>query len=317
MKKTLVLLLAVTLSLSACQFSEQDISDERDRGEQSVSSVLNGSASDETAEDGTTESNPAEDDAPELSEASLPLISIESINVQRYAEDGETLLVEITRDNMTLSGDGYEKAADAVNKLFYCTEEDLSWQADDLVEMAMDQYMATKDQYGWFAPYGSTTSYEVTRLDANVLSVKVNSYDYEGGAHGYGAEWGTTIDLKNGAELALSQLAENAPGFMNKMLEIVLEDLSGRQEADELFDAYESYVEQHIEETGWYLDVSGIVLVYTPYEIGPYSSGNIAVRVPYEEVAEYMKAEYLPTQENYISRLPMEDDYQLYIDGIS
>ena len=239
MKRTVVLLLAVTLFLSACQFSGQDISNESGSGGQGISSGVDGSAG----------SDSTQDDAQGLSETSLPLISIESVNVQRYAEDGETLLVEITRDNMTLSGDGYEKAADAVRKHFYRTEEDLSRQADDLVEMAMDQYMATKDSNSWFSPYGSRTSYEVTRLDANVLSVKINSYDYEGGAHGYGAEWGTTIDLKNGAELALSQLAENAPGFMNKMLEIVLEDLSGRQEADELFDAYESYVEQHIEET--------------------------------------------------------------------
>ncbi|MCH5342355.1 MAG: DUF3298 and DUF4163 domain-containing protein [Acetatifactor sp.] len=295
MKKIAVLLLAVTLFLSGCQFTGQDIPDEGGSGGQGGSSVGKGSS----------ESDPAGDDAPGMSETSLPVINVESINVQRYTEDGETLLVEITKDNMTLSGDGFEKAAETVKKLFYNTEEELSRQADDLVEMAMDQYMGTTD---WFTPYGHSTSYEVTRLDANVLSVKVNSYDYEGGAHGYGAEWGTTIDLMNGAELALSQLAVDAPGFMNRVLEVVLEDLSQRQEEEELFDAYESYVEQHIEETSWYLDVTGIVLVYTPYEIGPYSSGNIAVLVPYEEVTEYMKAEYLPTQGNFISKLSMNHE---------
>lgn len=295
MKKTVILLLAGTLFLSACQFSVQDLSDESSSGEQITSSVVEES----------NESDTTEDDTSELSEFSFPIISIESSNVQRYTEDGETLLVEISRDNITLSGDGYEKAAEAVRKHFYCTEEELFMQADDLVEMAMEQYIATKDQSGWFSPYGSSSSYELTRLDASVLSVKVNYYGYEGGAHGYGAEWGTTIDLKNGAELALSQLAKDAPDFMNKVLEVVLDSLSARQEQDELFDAYESYVEQHIEETSWYLDAAGIVLVYTPYEIGPYASGNIAVRVPYGEVREYMKAEYLPPQANCISRLPM------------
>ena len=298
MKKAFVLLLAGTLFLSACQFSGQDNSNESGNGEQGASSIVKESA----------ENDPAKDNAPELSETSLPSISIESINVQRYAEDGETLLVEISRDNMTLSGDGYEKAAETVRKNFYCTEAELSRQADDLAEMAMDQYMATKELNFWFSPYGSYTSYEITRLDTNVLSVKGTSYDYEGGAHGYGADWGTTIDLKSGAELALSQLAEDMPGFMNKVLEIVLDNLSGRQEEDELFDDYASYVEQHIEETSWYLDVAGIVLVYTPYEIGPYSSGCIAVPVPYEEIAEYLKAEYLPAQESYISRLPMDHE---------
>ena len=316
MKKTLILLLAGTLFLSACQFSGQNISDESDSGEQIPSPVVDASEGNDSAESGSAESDFAEggseeggaagDDSSELSGTSLPIITIESFNVQRYTEDGETLLVEITGDNIILSGDGYEKAAEAVRKHFYCTKEELFGQIDALMEMAMDQYTATKDQYDWFAPYGSRTSYEVTRLDTNVLSVKGYSYDYEGGAHGHGAEWGTAIDLKNGAELALSQLAGDAPEFMNKVLEVVLEDLSTRQEQDDLFDAYESYVEQHIEETNWYLDAAGIVLVYTPYEIGPYASGSIAVRVPYEEVSEYMKAEYLPLQESYINRLPID-----------
>ena len=316
MKKTLILLLTVTLFLSACQFSGQGISDESDNGEQITSSKVgeskeNGStenspAGSDLAEGGPAESGIAGDDSSELSVSSLPIISIESFSVRRYTEDGETLLVEITGDNMTLSGDGYEKAAETVRELFYYTEEVLSGHADALMEMAMDQYLATKDSYGWFTPYGSSVTYEVTRLDTNVLSVKGYSYDYEGGAHGYGAEWGTTIDLKSGAELALSQLAGDAPRFMNKVLEVVLEDLSTRKEEEDLFDVYESYVEQHIEETNWYLDAAGIVLVYTPYEIGPYASGSIAVRVLYEEVAEFMKAEYLPPQKNCISSLPID-----------
>ena len=260
MKKIALLLLTGTLFLSACQSPKQDISEE--------------------------------------SGSSLPTISIESFDAQRYAEDGETLLVEISRDSMTLSGAGYEKAANTVKNLFYCTEEELSKEADDLVEMAMEQYTAMEDQMDWFSPYGSSTTYEVTRLDADVLSVRGISYDYEGGAHGYVAEWGTTIDLKSGDELTLSQLAGDTPGFMDKVLEVVLENLNERKEQDELFDTYESYVEQNIEETNWYLDETGIVLVYTPYEIGPYSSGSIAVQIPYEAVTEYMKTEYLPPQEN-------------------
>ena len=298
MKKLALILLAGTLFLSACQFSGQDNSDGSGGGEQGASSAGGEAA----------ENDPTGDGASEATGLSLPTISIDSSTVQRYTEDGETLLVEISRDNLTLSGDGYEKAAETVRELFYCTEEELSAQADNLVDMAMDQYMATKDQDNWFSPYGYSSTYEITRLDTDVLSVKGFSYDYEGGAHGYGAEWGTTIDLKSGSELALSQLAVDAHSFINKVLEIVLKDLSERQEEDELFDSYESYVEEHIEETNWYLDAEGIVLVYTPYEIGPYASGSIAVRVSYDEVTEYMKAEYLPPQANYISRLPMNHE---------
>lgn len=305
MKKLVALLLTGTLFLSGCQLNQPTIPDEGISTEQSTPSVVEESE----------ESPSAESDTPEQSGRALPTISIESVSVQRYTEDGETLLVDSTLDNMTLSGDGYEKAAEAVREHFYSSEDELSEQADQLKEWALEQYMDTKDEGYWFSPYGYRTTYEVTRLDTGVLSVKSFSYDYEGGAHGYGAEWGTTIDLESGAELALSQLASDAPGFMNKVVEVVLKGLSEQQDQDELFDNYEAYVKQNIEETNWYLDAAGIVMVYTPYEIGPYAAGSISVRVPYEEVADYMKPEYLMPQEAYIIRLPREREVTLELEG--
>ncbi len=141
------------------------------------------------------------------------------------------------------------------------------------------------------------------RLDTRVLSVKGLTYEYTGGAHGNGGSGGITIDLESGQELALTDLMSDHAGFMDKAKELVLAGLDGRK--DELFEDYEAYVTQNLETTGWYLNAAGIEFVFTPYEIGPYASGSITVSVPYEEVAQYMKPEYLDTQGAYIMALPV------------
>ncbi len=231
----------------------------------------------------------------------LPEVTVESSRIQRYAEDRKVLLVEVFKDNMTLEGKGYEQAAETVRRLFYSEQEALNGEADSCVSLAQEMYEL--QEYEWFSNYQINTSYEIMRLDTRILSVKGWSYEYMGGAHGNGGDWGTTIDLESGQELALPRLMEDPAGFMNKAQELVLASLGERE--DELFEDYKSYVEQHLETTNWYLDAAGIEFVFTPYEIGPYASGSITVCVPYGEAAEYMKPEYLETPGAYITALPV------------
>lgn len=304
MKRTMAILLAGVFLLSACGPAKEGDPSGTD-GE---------ARSGQTVETSTGENGQTADGE---RAGVLPEIEMEYIHLERYTEDGETLLAEISKDNMTLSGEGFEKAAETVRRLLYTAATELSEQADDMAEQALDQYTEMKDfenEYYWFSPYTSTSTCEIARLDNRVLSVKHYFYDYSGGAHGYGAEWGTTIDLETGAELELPHLAENAPKFMDKVLELVLEQLSER--TDELFDSYETYVQESLDSVNWYLDAAGIEVVFTPYEIGPYSSGNITVCVPYGEVADYMKPEYCGLQEVHIGKLPQDSEVTLkFADG--
>lgn len=233
---------------------------------------------------------------------SLPIITVESRRLQRWTED-ETLLAEVVWDNMTLEGQGYEKAGETVRRLLFSDEEEMMQTLEDYAGMAVDQYEAQKNGGWWFANYVFSNTYRIARLDTHVLSVNGSNYDFSGGAHGYGYDWGITIDLQSGAKLELSRLAQDPSGFWNKAIEVVLSELGNRTE--ELYEDYESYVKENLESTDWYLDAAGIEMVFTPYEIGPYASGNIVVCIPYEEVASYLKPEYLPPQGEYIMPIPL------------
>lgn len=291
MKKLLALFLIGTLFCGACARSGGDIP------------IENG-VQDRT-ENGPGQEQVKDPEQTDISGQAIPLVTVENVHLERYTEDGEVLLSEIYMDNMTLEGEGYEKAAETVRRLFYSDEEEMRQTVDAYAEMAKEQYEFQKDD-GWFSGYMSTTYYQITRLDTRILSVNGSSYDYSGGAHGYGADWGTTIDLESGNELEISRLAKDAPAFMDKATELLLADLGNKKEELSLFDDYESYVRENVENVNWYMDASGIVFVFTPYEIGPYATGNITVCVPYEEVGEYMKEEYLSPKGEYVMLFPTD-----------
>ena len=240
----------------------------------------------------------------------FPYVTMETIRGSYTAKDGETVLGEVARDNVVLdyaaSGTGaYQKGAATVERLFSATQEAVDEEARMLGTDAVDQYEAMKQEaYGYFSPYSEWETYTIARLDRRVLSLQVAFYEYVGGVHGYGGTRGVTIDLLSGTELSLAQLAQDPTGFLNRTTEVILAELDTRQE--ELFDGYTQYVMDNLEQVSWYLDAVGIEFAFTPYEIGPYASGTIVVCVPYEQVAEFMKPEYVGIQEMGIAHVPAE-----------
>ena len=302
MKKSkiiLVLTLTGSLLFSACGSFQQNNLGRNDSKESEKVSETDTSAEMEMSEEAENS---------DMALAAVPKVRVETVRLQRYTEDGEVLLAEICQGNMMLEEAGYEKAAETVQRLFYHDMDDIERELDSYAEMAQEHYEATKDEDGWFSNYFLQTSYKVERLDNHVLSVKGYRYDYTGGAHGMGSEWGMTVDLKNGTELVLTRLSQTPAGFMEKLTEIVLAELAGRE--DEMYADYELYVKENLENTGWYLDAAGIQFVFNPYAIAPYASGIITVCVPYGEVVSYLKEEYLASQGGYVMRVPLGREVQ-------
>lgn len=295
MKKKIALLLAGLMLLSACAQKVEEPSQEPSGAGESVAESIT--------------DHPAGGQEALGVEKGFPTVKIETLSAVRYAEDGETLLAEFTEDNVTLSGAGYEKGAEAVERLLGRTQADVEKAADDMAADAADHYEFTKgDEYSFFTAYFSYSECEVTRLDERVLSVKRSGYEYIGGAHGYGGDWGTTIDLESGLKLELPHLMEDIAGFWTKAEEVVLSNLAEREE--ELYEDYQAGMSQQLEKTDWYMDGAGIEFCFNTYEIAPYSSGTIVVCVPYAEVAAYMKPEYLNTRDEYVVKVPQNEKVQ-------
>ena len=299
MKRRIALLLVGILTLGAC-------------GQNGNGSDVAGQQEQSQVTESQTQENA------DKQEQGLPVVSVETLTAERYTEDGETMLSQVTIDSVTLSGAGFEKAAEAVERLLHKSQSEIDSTADELADMAIDQYQFEKESgYDYFSAYSEYTSYGIGRLDEKVLSLNAFSYDYTGGAHGYGAEYGINIDLERGVELELPHLATDPNGFLNCATEVILADLAGREE--ELFPEYKEYIKEGLDQVGWYLDAAGIEFTFSPYEIGPYASGTIIVCVPYESVAEYLKPEFAGLQGAGVAKVPMDETVSLSLgaDGVS
>ena len=278
MKKLLLTtLLLTTLLLTACNGNESQTTPSKSS----------------TGEISSTET-PKEPSAQEA--IALPKVTITHKQDYEYAEDGTTLLLESGCDVVKLEGEGFEAAAQTIDALFAESVEN----SEEYISTVKEDYEYSKSNgEEYFAPYSSLSTSKISRMDRNIFSLKCMSSDYFGGAHGLWGYWGITLDMQTGKELELTDLAVDSYALIETCTDYALKNLADRK--DELFPEYESYVEENLSNCNWYMDASGIVFVFTPYEIGPYASGCIEICVPYSQVAEYMKPEYCGIQGDCIA----------------
>lgn len=114
-----------------------------------------------------------------------------------------------------------------------------------------------------------------------------------GAAHGIYANRYVNYSLRNGKILNLSDLMK--PGYQKRLTEMLQEKLDGNEN-----------VSAEIQEIGipeqWRVTPDGITFIYSVYEIGPYSSGEIEVPFYLYEFEEIMTREGA----NLISAIPVE-----------
>lgn len=114
------------------------------------------------------------------------------------------------------------------------------------------------------------------------------SYSYTGGAHGlYGTSY-YVLDLINLKELKIEDiLNESGRKMLSKILEEQFRMDNNLMSTDSLQEA--GLFNNKIDTTdNFYITSSGIGFVYVPYEIGPYSMGEIEIFIPFYNLTEYL-----------------------------
>lgn len=127
-----------------------------------------------------------------------------------------------------------------------------------------------------------------------ILSLDHMQWEYSGGAHGNGASIYKVLDLKNQKELKLSDVI--TPGGMKPVLKLeekYLRRKAGLKTSQPLKDAglYENSIGRVSEI--FYVTDKGVCFSYTPYDIGPYSSGQIEIFVPYTELKPHLQPSFV------------------------
>ncbi|MBQ3104281.1 MAG: DUF3298 domain-containing protein [Lachnospiraceae bacterium] len=241
-----------------------------------------------------------------------PILTCTVWEDNRFDEDG-TLLAEGTLSYFEMSARGYESAAAAVEAFFRSQEDDFEKNMDLLEEYGQDTYITSQEE-DWleFYPYYSRQDWEITRADAGIISFCGRFSEYFGGAHDQRWTSGVTFDAKTGKELRFLDLAKDQEKFLEETLNVCLEAAEEKREDYNFFPDYEEVIRSRWqEEPEWYLDGSGITVLFSPYEIAPFASGTVRLHLPYQEFGEYLLPEYAMGASEGMALLPENEEVRI------
>jgi hypothetical protein len=130
----------------------------------------------------------------------------------------------------------------------------------------------------------------VVYLSDSFLSYSVTTYTYGGGAHGNTSVSNRVIDLNTACPLFLSDLfsTQAAEELSARLREQMAQD-QGCNSVAELGDKGLFFAPDEVGLTdNFYLNDSGIVWQYNPYEIAPYYLGIISARLSWDVIYPYL-----------------------------
>ena len=136
-------------------------------------------------------------------------------------------------------------------------------------------------------PYYFTADYTVTNNSSTVLSVVFVKNEATGGSHEYMSNYCVNYDLATGAELKLSEVFSCSYETCLDRLITYAEALIS-QNPELYFDDYSGLIRRASLSNKWYFNSEGLVLVYNPFEIAPYTTGIVTFTVPYSEISDIL-----------------------------
>ena len=131
------------------------------------------------------------------------------------------------------------------------------------------------------------------------ITYHYQTYMYGGGAHGYTTEVGFTFRKSDGRQILLLTETES-PQLASLIKEGVRGFFSGDAEKpytdEELLEylfaeAVDDLDKIPLPANPPYLTKTGLVMLYTQYEIGPYSSGIISFEIPFDKIRPFLTTE--------------------------
>lgn len=150
-------------------------------------------------------------------------------------------------------------------------------------QSALEVYRESRDA-GWAGPWGE--EYEVSSIKGwgGYVSILLDSYLYEGGAHGMPYREGHVFRLSDGKPVELADLTGQTQEEWNKLLIARFSQLVSKgKEVMYYEDALDRLKERDMKDTGYYFTDTGIAFYLPPYEIAPYSTGYVEIEIPFEE----------------------------------
>jgi hypothetical protein len=201
---------------------------------------------------------------------------------------GEQVLVDSLRHHI----------ADLLGGEFNSPDDILSYGASLFESLSADWHsvydeMPPEERLGAFSK-----SHHITKLaeTSRYITYYYQTYDYGGGIHGYTTEVGFTFRKSDGKQIPLLANTDS-PRLAQLIKEGVRRYFANNEETEMSDEALtgELFINDvddlnHLPLPGNapYLTETGVVFLYTQYEIAPYSSGIITFEIPFKDIRPFL-----------------------------
>lgn len=295
MKKRMLLLgmaIWMAAALTGCGNDTTDSTDQATAADQEQSE----NATDKTQTDGSQTDANIEQVA-----TGAPVIWLEHQEKDWYSEDDTKWLMHAENQLLYASIPGNDAAAQKINdwseaeaESVWKAGEEMASEAADYIKESAEYATDYQNDYTDSYCYNRFVTYSVMRADAQVISLESLDSSYLGGAHGNYYYEGTTFDTMTGEKLKIQDIVTDMPSFRQQATKDIDKYLQENY-GDGLFEDYQDTVEQIWEsEDGfnWYLNESGIMVIFNPYAVGPFAMGSVTVPLPYSAYASFLNPNY-------------------------
>ncbi|MEZ7867843.1 MAG: DUF3298 domain-containing protein [Paludibacteraceae bacterium] len=129
-------------------------------------------------------------------------------------------------------------------------------------------------------------------LDDRILSYSYERYAFMGGPHGNSSRLLYNFDLTNSHLIKESDLfiADYTESLTRLIKQQIVEDNAEMESVADLND-FHFFEDQIKPNNNFYITAEGIVYVYNPYDIAPYSTGQTVVLLTFEKLRPILKPE--------------------------
>lgn len=156
---------------------------------------------------------------------------------------------------------------------------------DHGAEMGADALQMERDGYTIIAPYSDEAASSGTVV-GELVSIRVDRNSYTGGAHPNRYTSSYLFDLRTGQFIDPTQLADDPAVFQTGAAELLLEKADAIEEnRDGYWPDYGEVISHWSEGTALF-DEEGMLVIFSPYELGPYAMGEVELRLSFGELAE-------------------------------
>ena len=144
-----------------------------------------------------------------------------------------------------------------------------------------DSYNTSSSMYEYIVP---------ARVDSKIVSLRLDTSSYGGGAHGYYATTGITFDSQTGKELTLKDLGN----VTDELEDYICNYIEKSEYKEAVYPEYKNTIHDDLngDYNCWYLTGDKLVVIFNPYEIAAYASGQVRIDVPLAEL-KGMESKYI------------------------